>query len=68
MGVGYYTIDLGACYNDSGTWKCRKYISGGSSGAAVKDGPAPRVLGGMVLAGLGAVNLLDLVEAYPGFT
>jgi len=57
----YCTMELGTCRDDKGTWKCRKYISGGSSSAAVKDAPAPGVLGGMVLAGLGGANLLDII-------
>jgi hypothetical protein len=58
MDIGYCTLSLGSCYNDNGDWKCRKYTSGGSSGATALDGPNLRVLGGIFLAGLGGVNLL----------
>jgi len=58
MNIGYCTIELGSCHNDNGNWKCRKYVSGGSSGATVNDGPTLRVLGGIFLAGLGGANLL----------
>ncbi|PGH17402.1 hypothetical protein AJ80_04858 [Polytolypa hystricis UAMH7299] len=54
----YCPMKQGSCHKDNGRWKCRSFGSGSSRDAAGYNGPDAKVLGGILLTGFGAVNLL----------